>query len=136
MKKFLVFLVAVAMVFTLTGCGEKEVDNDKKTPDAPIQEDNNNNASNSEGVNPEVKKFFDDYEAFMNEYIDFVASYKEQNSPVSMLTRYMEFMKSAAEYASKSDEYMNNSDDFTAADTAYMIEMNARIQKRLLELAQ
>jgi len=136
MKKFLVLLITIAMVFTLSGCGDKDVKNDKKDEDKNKVENNGGSSLiDYDAVNPELKAFYDDYEAFMDEYIAFVNSYKEQNSPISMLNEYMEFMKKINEFTSKSNEYSNN-DKYNNNDAAFILERSTKIYQKLLTVSE
>ena len=83
------------------------------------------------GVTPEVKDFLDSYEAFMNEYCDFLESYDA--SDLSAMTEYLSMMQKYADFAEKADAMDESS--MTAEDYKYYIDVTARIEKRLIDVS-
>ena len=84
-------------------------------------------SSSPDGVTPELKEFLDSYESFMNEYCDFFENYDP--SDISALTKYFTMLQKYAEFAEKAEEY--DSDDMSAADAAYYLEVTTRILQRI-----
>lgn len=85
------------------------------------------------GVNPELKEFLDSYEAFIDEYVDFMKNYNEDpGNAISLLADYTEMMLEYADFAEKISEY--DSEDMSVADAAYYLEVVNRCNKKLLEL--
>lgn len=85
--------------------------------------------TDANGVTVSFKEYMDSYEAFMNEYCDFMASYDE--SDLTALAKYTSLMAKYAEYASKVAGY--NEDDLSAADYKYFIDVMARVDKKLVD---
>lgn len=84
-------------------------------------------------IRPEVKEGLDSYEEMMNEYCDFMEKYTESDNAMSMLGDYAEMMKVYAEAMDKIDQM--NVDEFTNAEMEYYIDVNSRVEKRLLEVS-
>ena len=83
----------------------------------------------SDGVTPELKEYLDSYEAFMDEYIDFLVKYKENPSDINMITEYAELQIKYAEFAKAIEEY--DEEEMSDADLAYYIEVTTRVSAKL-----
>ncbi|MGN0636656.1 MAG: DUF6591 domain-containing protein [Acutalibacteraceae bacterium] len=86
------------------------------------------------GMRPEFKAAMDSYEKFMNEYVTFMKKYKANPSDLSILADYADYMSKYGDFVAdfekwETDEKMN------AAETAYYIDVQARVSKQLLEVA-
>lgn len=91
-------------------------------------------ADTVDGMRPEFKAAMDSYEKFMNEYVTFMKKYKANPSDLSILADYAEYMRKYADFVAdfekwETDEKMN------AAETAHYIDVQARVSKKLLEVA-
>ena len=88
------------------------------------------------GLNEKQAKDFkaamDEYEAFIDEYVKFIKKYEEEGKPVSMLADYTKMMTQYSEFAAAMAEY--ESEELSDADAAYLIQVNARVQAKLLTL--
>ena len=91
------------------------------------EETSNDSASNGE-VTPELKEFLDSYEAFVNEYCDFLDTYDENDA--TMLVKYTELVAKEKEFSDKADKY--DEDEMSEADRNYYIEVMTRIEAKLL----
>ena len=58
--------------------------------------------------------------------------YEEEGKPVSMLADYTKMMTQYSEFAAAMAEY--ESEELSDADAAYLIQVNARVQAKLLTL--
>lgn len=83
------------------------------------------------GVDPDFKEYMDSYEKFMNEYCDFMESYNSADA--TQLLKYTQLVAEYAEYTSKVDSY--NEDNLSTEDYQYFVDVTARVDKRLLEVA-
>ena len=88
-----------------------------------------------DGMRPEFKQAMDSYEGFMNEYCEFMKKYAESDgTDVGIL----------ADYASYMSKYVDVVEDFGAwddgemntAETAYYLDVQTRVSKKLLEVAE
>lgn len=105
---------------------EDESDNEITIPTTEAKTD-------SVGLDPEFKAAMDSYEEFMDEYVAFMKKYKENPTDQGLLADYAKIMGQYADFtenfAKWEDEEMN------AAETAYYIEVQSRVTKKLLEVA-
>ena len=88
--------------------------------------------NNSDGVTPEFKKMMDDYEAFFDEYVEFMKHMDSKNSLgaavdyVQMMDKYNKSMKELEEI---------KEEDLSKADYAYYLDTMNRINKKLLDVS-
>lgn len=94
-----------------------------------VAEKNNNNS----GLDPDFKAAMDSYEEFMDEYIAFMKKYKDDPYNLSLLTDYADYMSQYTDFVEDFDKWEN--EDMNAAETAYYIEVQTRVNKKLLEVA-
>lgn len=98
-----------------------------ETPEAP--------ADATAGTASDFRSMVDEYEAFMNEYCDFMETYNsDSGNVVSMAIDYTRMMAQYAEWASKIDDIDEST--LTADDSAYLLNAQTRINQRLLEIGQ
>lgn len=92
-----------------------------------------NAASDGSTVTPSFKASMDSYEAFFDKYVAFLKKYDDEGHPASMLADYTDMMKQYADTMAKFEAI----DESTLSDTdlAYYIEVNARIQQKLLTVS-
>ena len=85
-------------------------------------------------VDPELAAWLDAYEAFMDSYVDFMHEYADADGAdaAAMLADYAQMMAEYAELAAELEEW--DTDEMSAADLAYYLEVTARVEARLLEL--
>ena len=84
-------------------------------------------------LSPEFKKTMDDYEAWFDHYCEVMKKYQDNPSDMSLLSEMTDLLSEEAEVL----EQMNNMDqsEMNAAELAYYLEVTARIEKNLLEVA-
>jgi len=85
------------------------------------------------GVTPEFKEAMDSYEAFFDEYCDFMKKMSDDPTDFTILMEYAEVMTRYADIMDKLDAI--DEDELSPADEAYYIESMARIEVKLLEAA-
>lgn len=85
-------------------------------------------------IRPEFKEAMDSYEAFFDEYCDFMKKYNKSTDTTSMLTDYANYMTKYADTMEK----MNAVDqsELSTAELKYYTEVTTRISQKLLEVAQ
>lgn len=109
--------------------------NSSDTNTEDTQTDNSaNSAADNGDIRPEIKEAIDSYESFMNEYVEFMKKYESSNDVASLTAQYTEFASKYADVESKFDALEN--DDLNDTETAYYIEVQTRINNKLLELNQ
>lgn len=82
------------------------------------------------GIRPEFKEAMDSYEAFFDEYIDFMKQYTSSNDPLGMLEDYTDYMTQYADTMSAMDEIDDS--ELTSEELAYYLEVTARVNQKLL----
>ncbi|MBR3123928.1 MAG: hypothetical protein IKF42_00640 [Mogibacterium sp.] len=151
MKKFLVIIVALILVFALLGCGKDkttsteqdtstaetyETDSGESEP-ADVSEDPDTGDDSSESdaglLSPEFKKTMDDYEAWFDHYCDVMERYQEDSSNLELLSEMTDLL---TEETKMLDEMENmDQSEMNTAELAYYLEVMARIEKKLLEVS-
>lgn len=76
----------------------------------------------------------DSYEAFMDEYVAFMKKYKENPNDLSPLTDYANYMSKYAEFVRDFEKWED--EDLNNEELAYYIDVQSRVNKKLLEVAQ
>lgn len=105
--------------------------------DAPKEEDREpakkeESKKNEKGVSKEFKKMMDSYEEFFDEYIEFMEKYNNSDgTDLSLLTDYAKYMSKYAEMLEEFEAIEN--EDMTAEETEYYLEVQTRINEKLLE---
>lgn len=94
-----------------------------------------NNSESADGMRPEFKKAMDSYEEFMNEYCDFMKKYEESDgTDLELLSDYADYMSKYAEVVKDFEAW--DSEELNDAEITYYLDVQTRITKRLLEIAQ
>lgn len=91
-----------------------------------------NNASG--GINADFKAAMDSYEKFMDEYVAIVKKFKANPSDLSILASYTDYMSKYATFVADFEKWEN--EDLNTAELSYYIEVQGRVSKKLLEVAQ
>ena len=159
MKKIIAVTLALLPMLALAGCSKNEptsatTDNETSTtesvetveeeeeasaeteePDASAESDDVDASSDSDSgiISPEFKKTMDDYEAWFDHYCEVMQRYEENPSDIELLSEMTDLLSEETTML----EEMNNMDEseMNAAELAYYLEVTARIEKKLLEVA-
>ena len=107
----------------------EEPEEEPTLEEEPVEEE----PSFSDGVTPEFKEAMDSYEAFFDEYCDFMQTMAEDPTDMTVMLRYADFMSQYADTMEKLDAI--DETELSPADDAYYIEVMARINVKLLEAA-
>lgn len=82
-------------------------------------------------VTPEFKETMDSYEAFFDEYIEFMEKYENSDDTTSMMLDLADYMEKYADFMAKIDAIDEN--ELSEADALYYAEVSARIYAKLAE---
>jgi len=85
------------------------------------------------GIDPSFKAAMDSYEKFMNEYVAFMKKYNANPDDLNLLTDYADYMNKYFEFVNNFEQW--GSKELNAAETAYYIDVQSRVSKKLLEVA-
>lgn len=94
----------------------------------------NNDSDMVDGMHRDFKEAMDSYEEFFDEYVAFMKKYENSDNPMSMFSDYTKFMSQYSETMQKLDEW--KSKDLNTKETAYLLDVTNRINKKLLEVAE
>ncbi len=116
----------------LNGTSDEEPETEAtEAPTTEPEQAPSDGASPSDGdIRPEIKEAIDSYEAFFNEYADFMESYDA--SDISALTEYLSMLEQYTETEQKLDDMED--EDLTDAELQYYTQATLRIEQRLLEV--
>ena len=100
------------------------------TPDST--EENNENITKTE-IGSDFKAAMDSYEKFFDEYVTIMKKFKNNPTDMSVLSDYTKYMGQYSDMMQKFEKWED--EDLNVAETNYYIEVQARITKKLLEVA-
>ena len=87
----------------------------------------------ADGVSPSLKEALDSYEAFMDEYIEFMQKYKDSGDTASMMNDYLSYLQKYSDLVGKINAM--DTKNMSNADAAYYLEVTARVSQKLLNAA-
>jgi len=100
--------------------------------DEETDEDTDVDSGDENGdIDPELKKFLDSYEAFMDEYIEFLVKYEESPNDITLITEYATMQIKYAEFVKTCENY--EAEEMSEADSAYYLEVITRINQKLID---
>lgn len=113
-------------------------DNTATAPAAPetekaAEENKANDTQLVNGMRKDFKEAMDSYEAFMNEYVEFIKKYQSNPNDAKLLADYAKYMSKYAEMCDKFDKW--ESENLNTTEQAYYIDVQARVSKKLLEVS-
>lgn len=105
-------------------------EDNKKTDTAAS---NDSGSKNSGGIRDDFKAAMDSYEKFFDEYVAIMKKYASNPNDMSILGDYTKYI---GKYAQMMEDFEKwESEDMNAAETAYYVEVQGRITKKLLEVS-
>ena len=147
MKKILVAIIAIVLVLALFGCGGDkeapaeepeatetvEMESEESEP-ADTAEASDEDASADSGVlSPEFKKTMDDYEAWFDHYCEVMKKYQDNPSDLELMSEVTDLLSEETTMLEQMED-MDQS-EMHSSELAYYLEVTARIEKKLLEVA-
>lgn len=85
------------------------------------------------GLDKDFKAAMDAYEKFINEYVDIVKKYTANPTDMSLLEDYTDYLNRYAEVCNTFAEWED--EDLSTEELAYYVDVQARVAKKLLEVA-
>lgn len=111
--------------------GNKEISNLPETTESSELEEEKNNSTN---LDPDFKTAMDSYEKFMDDYCIFMKKYAESGeTDQNLLADYATYMTKYAKFCNDFEKWKD--EEMSAAETAYYIEVQTRVNQKLLEVA-
>ncbi len=86
------------------------------------------------GLRPEFKAAMDAYETFYDEYCDFMKKYQADPTNITLITEYYGILQKLNDMNEAFESW--ESEDLNHEEMAYYLDVNQRISKKLLEIAQ
>lgn len=85
-------------------------------------------------IRPEFQQAMDSYEAFFDEYCDFMRRYSESDgTDLDLLADYADIMEQYAQVTTNFSSW--DGDDLTAAELALYLDVQTRVNQKLLEFS-
>ncbi len=117
---------------TPTGRIDGNTTNTEPAPPENTTDDQPDKTKDKDYISPELKEFLQSYEAFMDEYCEFMEHY--DSSSATQLMKYASLMQKYSDFAKKADEYDEST--MTDAETIYYVETLNRINVKLMKASQ
>lgn len=112
---------------------KQETVENNNVPEAPTTPEEESEKGDDNGLDPEFKAAMDSYEKFMEEYVAFMKKYKANPSDLSLLSDYADYMTKYTDFVEDFDDWED--ENMNSTETAYYIEVQSRVNKKLLEVA-
>lgn len=112
-------------------------DNEHKMMDVSVREpqkETTTTTAPANGLGKDFKAAMDAYEDFVDEYVAIFKKYQANPSDMSILADYTDYMTRYAEVCATFEEWEN--EDLSTEELAYYVDVQARVSKKLIELAQ
>ena len=109
---------------------EAEVSTESEASSEPVEETSTvpeKGTDSQDGISPDLVEYLDSYEAFVDEYIEFMKTY--DSSDAEMLVQYTEMLTKLAVFEYNIDKY--DESEMSDADLAYYTETMLRISQKL-----
>lgn len=110
-----------------------EMTDDGSASEDTSEQNGDSSDSDSGLLSPEFKKTMDDYEAWFDHYCEVMKKYQEDPSNLELLSEMTELLSEETTMLEEMEK-MDQS-DMNTAELAYYLEVTARIEKNLLEVA-
>lgn len=127
MKKLLALVMVGVLVFVFVAC-ENKTNNDTSIESTTAVESSSETTSEEA---PDWKQFLSEYEAWVDDYIEFMKKYEKNPSDLTLLSEYATMASDMTEWAEKSDEV---SADLENASPAELSEYTAELTRILNKL--
>lgn len=110
-------------------------DTAKKTASEPKSAaESETEAATADGLRPDFKRAMDSYEAFYEEYCEFMAQYKANPTDMNLLMQYSQLLQESVEMNDAFEKW--NSEDLTNEELKYYLEVNSRVLQMLAQVMQ
>lgn len=84
------------------------------------------------GIRPEFKAAMDSYEAFYDEYFEFMEKYADNPTDMSMLLKYADMLKRVEDMQKKFEAW--DESEMSDEELKYYIDVTARIEKKMIDI--
>ncbi len=113
------------------GADTVEVTENKTTTETKDSEPED--TEKTETLGSDFKTAMDSYEAFIDEYVDFMKKYAENPADTALLADYSTYMSKYSGFVEDFEKW--DEEEMNDAELAYYLEVQARVNEKLLEIA-
>lgn len=130
MKKFLALILSMVMVLSFFACGETT--GNKPVTNTNSVTERSETTSNSE---KEWKKFLNDYEDWVDDYVAILKKYQNNPTDMSILSDYADMMTELADWQSKTEKMQEELEKASPAEVAEYSAELLKIAAKITEAA-
>ena len=112
---------------------QEVVEEPEPEPEPEVEEEPQEEVVDQNGIRSEFKKSMESYEAFFDEYIEFMSSFKYEDAGLSALAKYTEFLTKYEKAMAEMDKI--DESELTEAEDKLFLETQLRINNKLAEAA-
>jgi len=130
MKKAIPLILALMLCLSLCACGGNGASEEKNPEPMPSTEPV---SESIDGMRPEFKEAMDAYEAFYEEYCEFMISYKENPTDTDLLLKYSELLTNVEEIEKAFEEW--DEAEMNDVELKYYLDVTNRVMKMLVDVS-
>ena len=106
---------------------------EEESEEISVPESEDTSSYDDNELSTDFKEAMDSYEEFMDEYIDFMKKYQNSDgTDMSLISEYSEYM---SKYTKVCEDFAAwEGKDMNSAETAYYVEVQTRVNQKLLEV--
>lgn len=91
-------------------------------------------SASADGIRPEFKEAMDAYEAFYDQYCDFMKKYNEDPTDLKLLAEYTDMLSKAADMDETFEAW--EEDELSSEELKYYLDVNNRIAQKLVDVSE
>lgn len=143
-KITLSLLCAICMFCFFCGCEKNDKAQVTKSAEQTTEQNvKSNTSTKSNNVSKDKtqkigkeswRQFLKDYEAWVDDYVDFMKKFKDNPSDTSLISDYAQFVAQTAEWAEKAKKYEDGLKDASPEILGEYVETLGRITKKISEI--
>ncbi len=129
-------LMSAAMLLPLTGCGSEpsaKTTSVESTEDEASKDGSSDAETKNDAAGSDFKEALDSYEAFMDDYVEFMEKYKDSDNVEEMMNDYNDYLEKYTELTKKMEDVKE--DELTDDELQYYTEVMTRVSQKLLDAA-
>jgi len=112
---------------------KEKAEKEQKEKEQADNTESSSDSDSSSGIDPQFKQTMDDYEAFMNDYADFMEKYQNSDDVLSMSADYADMMEKYNQYMTEIDNI--DEDELNEEELKYYNDVQHRVNERLLSVS-
>ena len=120
------------VLFILCKASDSQEIEEPAETEEPKEEPAEAESADASGLRPEFKEAMDAYEAFYDEYCEFMKEYQENPTNIALLTKYTQMLSQLTEMNASFEKW--NSGDLNSEELKYYTEVNARVLQKMADI--